>query len=295
MTELFGEGRIKMKKEDVETLKKLLRQFIDDVERGKAIEEAGWVKTERGVKHLLERLGLYEGSTQGVRISLYNPLPKALLRTHEGEIFSDMQRSIKVRGLILKLGREQSLQTGAEISGFAYMLGASEFPVFSHRVFYNGFSSIDEWHTSVSKATYSLTLLSARKIWAVEGIEKMLEPLRHLSLPTFEAKQIEQKVIDKVRKVLAWDEMLKIIDGNVCKIMGFLWYVDRLMILEGICYPESMVLVQERAWKMVEEKTGKSIQELRNAVMEDVDRVEKGTLDQGFAIASWHEILRLPW
>jgi hypothetical protein len=175
------------------------------------------------------------------------------------------------------------------------MLEASEFPVFSHRLFHYGFSNIDEWHTSVSKATYFLTLLVARKIWLVEDIENILEPLRHLSLPAFEAKQTEQKVVDKVRKVLAWDEMLEIIDRNTCKVMGFLWYVDRLMILEGILYPETMVLVQKGAWKIIEEKTGKSIQELRSAVMEDIDRVEKGTLHKGFAIASWHEILRLPW
>ena len=285
-----------MRKEDVESLKQLLQQFIGDVERGKAVEEAGWIKTERGVEHLLKRLGLYERSTQGVRVSLHNPLPRDLLRTEEGYIFSDMQLAVKVRELVPKLGREQSLQTGAEISGFAYMLEASEFPVFSHRLFQEGFSNIDEWYTSVSNATRFLTLLATRKMWTVENVEKVLESLRRLSLPTFETKkQSGQKDIDRVRKVLKWDEVLEIIDADTCKVMGFLWYVDRLMILEGIRYPESMVLVQEGAWKMLEEKTGKSIQELRNAVMEDVDRVERGTIEQDFAIASWHEILRLPW
>lgn len=296
MTEPSGGGKIKMKKEDVETLKQLLRQFIDDVERGKAIEEAGWMKTERGVERLLKRLGLYEGNTQGVRVSLHNPLPRDLLITDEGGIFSDMQLAVKIRELVPKLGKEQSLQTGAEISGFAYMLEASEFPVFSHRLFQEGFSSVDEWHTSVSNATCFLTLLAARKTWSVENVEKALESLCRLSLPTFETKkQSKQKDIDRVRKVLKWDEVLEIIDANTCKVMGFLWYVDRLTILGGIRYPESMVLVQEGAWKMLEKKTGKSIQELRNTVMEDVDRVERRTIDQGYAIASWHEIFMLPW
>jgi len=285
-----------MRKEDVESLKQLLRQFIDDVEKGKAIEEAGWMKTERGVEHLLKKLGLYERGPQGVRISLYNPLPLDLLKTELGDIFSDMQLAVKIRELVPYLGGEQSLQTGAEISGFAYMLEASEFPVFSHRLFQEGFSNVDEWHSGVSNATCFLTLLATRKMWAVENVEKALESLSRLSLPTFETKkQGEQKDIDRVRKVLKWDEVLEIIDANTCKVMGFLWYVDRLTILEGIRYPESMVLVQEGAWKMLEEKTGKSIQELRNAVIEDVDRVERRTIDQGFAIASWHEILRLPW
>ncbi len=46
---------------------------------------------------------------------------------------------------------------------------------------------------------------------------------------------------------------------------------------------------------MIEEKTRKSIQEIREMVIENVDSVERETLDQGFAIASWHEILRLAW
>jgi len=284
-----------MKEQDVEILKHLLRRFIDDVERGKAIEEAGWVKTERKIERFLKRLGLYEAGVQGVRISLHNPLPKDLLRTDEGDIFSDMQLAIKIRELASKLGKERSLQTGAEISGFAYMLEASVFPVFSHRLFREGFSSVDEWYTSVSNSTYFLTLLAARKIWVVENVMKELEPLHHLSLPTFKIKEVEQKDIDRVRKVLKWDKVLEIIDANTCKVMGFLWYVDRLMILQGIRYPQSIMLVQEKAWKMLEEKTGKSIRELRNAVMEDIDQVEKGTMDQGYAIAAWHEILRLPW
>ena len=285
-----------MRKEDVELLKQLLRQFIDDVDRRKAIETAGWMKTEPGVERLLKKLGLYEGSAQGVRVSLHNPLTKDLLRTDEGNRFSDIQLAIKIRELFPKLGTEQSLQTGAEISGFAYMLEASQFPVFSHRLFQEGFSSVDEWYTNLSTAKCFLTLLTARKMWAVDNVEKALESLRCLSLPTFETKKPgEQKDIERVRKVLKWDEVLEIIDANTCKVMGFLWYVDHLMILEGIRYPESRVLVQEEAWKMLAEKTGKSIQELRTAVLEVVDRVERETTDQGYAIASWHEILRLPW
>jgi len=285
-----------MGQEGVQLLKPLLRQFIDDIERGKVVEEAGWMKTDDEVERLLKRLGLYEGNTRGVRVSLHKPLPEDLSKTEEGDIFSDMQRAIKTRNLISKLGRNQSLQTAAEISGFAYMLDASEFPVLSYRLFREGFSSHDEWHTSASNSVYLLLSLAAGKLWSVGSLEEVFKQLRESSLPTLEIKrQSKGKDADRVKKVLKWDEVLEIINGNTCKVIGFLWYVDRLTILEGIRYPESKVLVQERAWKMLEEKTGKSIGELRSAVIEDVDRVERETLDQDFAIVSWHEILRLPW
>jgi hypothetical protein len=258
------------------------------------------METEHGLELLLKRLGLYEGGTQGIRISLHNPLPTDLIKTHEGDIFSDMQLAAKIREIVPKIGRDQSLQTGAEISGFAYMLDASEFPVLSHRLFQEGFSSVDEWHTSASNATCLLTSLAAKKVWGIESIEETLKPLRRSSLPALETKkQSEGKDADRVRKVLKWDEVLEIIDRNTFKVMGFLWYVDHLTILKGIRYPESMVLVQEKTWEMLKEKNEKSIRELRNAVIEDIERVERITIDQDidqdYAIASWHEILRLPW
>lgn len=289
-----------MKKEEIETLKQMLRRFIDDVERGKAVEEAGWMESEHGLELLLKSLGLYEGGAQGIRASLHNPLPTDLLKTVEGDIFSDMQLAVKIMELVPKIRRDQSLQTGAEISGFAYMLNASEFPVLSHRLFQEGFSSLDEWYTSTPNATRLLTSLAAEKVWRVKSIEEALKPLHRSSLPAFEIKkQGKEEDATRVRKTLKWDEVLGIIDANTCKVMGFLWYVDYLAILKGIRYPESMMLIQERAWKMLEEKTGKSIRGLRNAVIEDVERVEKRTIDKGidqdYAIASWHEILRLPW
>jgi|GEM_PF-2967793 len=289
-----------MKKEDVETLIQMLKRFINDVERGKALEEAGWMETEHGLELLLKRFGLYEGGNKGIRVSLHNPLPIDLLKTLEADIFSDMQLAAKIREIVPKIVIDQSLQTGAEISGFAYMLDASEFPVLSHRLFQEGFSSLDEWHSTVSSATYLLTSLTAKKVWYIENIEEALQPLRCSSLPALETKrQGEEKDADRVRKVLKWDEVLETIDRNTCKVLGFLWYVDHLTILKGIRYPESMVLVQEKTWEMLKEKTEKSIRELRNAVIEDIDRIEKRTIDKGidqdYAIASWHEILRLPW
>ncbi len=116
MIGLFGGGR--MGKEEIELLKPLLRRFIDDVERGKAIEEAGWMKIDDVDEYLLKRLGLYEGNTQGVRVSLHKPLPEDLLKTEEGDIFSDMQLAIKIRELVPKIVRDQSLQKRIECSAF---------------------------------------------------------------------------------------------------------------------------------------------------------------------------------
>lgn len=289
-----------MKKEDVETVKQMLRRFIDDVESGKAVEEAGWGETEHRIELLLKKLGLCEASIRRIRVSLHNPLPADILKTEEGDIFSDMQLAVKIRELIPKIEKDPSLQTGAEISGFGYMLDASEFPVLSHRLFHEGFSSVDEWNDSVSDATCLLTLLAAKRVWGVGSIEKALEPLRCSSLPALKTKkQGERKDAERVVKTLKWDEVLGIIDRNTCKIMGFLWYVDHLGICEGIRYPESMMLIQERAWKVIEKQMGKSIRELRYAVIEDIERIENKTADKGigqdYAIVSWHEILRLPW
>jgi len=285
-----------MKKEDIDAIVQLLRQFIGDIESGKALEEAGWKKAEPGTERLLKELGLYEESSRGIRVCLDSPLPRDLIRIEEGDLFSDMQRAVEVRGLVHKIEGDRLLRTGAEISGFAHMLEASDFPVFSNRLFQEGFSSPDEWLACAVGAVHFLTSVAAKQVWDVESIEETFQPLCLSSLPSFEPKkQCEEESADRVRKVLKWDDVLKIIDRSACKIMGFLWYVDRLIVLGGIRYPESMVLIHEKAWEVLEGKTGKSTQELRNAIIEEVERVENGTLDQGFAIASWHEILRVPW
>lgn len=280
---------------DVKILEEMIKRFISDVERGMPIEDAGWMKKEPNVESVLKRLGLDEHGTRGIRVSLRNPLPKDLLRTEEEDLFSDMQQAAKIRELVSQIGGDLSLQTGVEICGFAYMLDESDFPVLSYRLFEKGFSSIDEWYASISNSTYLLASLAAKKVWDIENIQEVFEPLRRSSLPIFEAKKQNKEAADRIGKVLKWNEVLEIINSETCKIFGFLWYVDRLTVLKGVRYPESVALIQERAWKMLEKKTRKSMKVLRNAVFEDVDLVEMRTIDQDFAIASWHEILRLPW
>ena len=56
-----------------------------------------------------------------------------------------------------------------------------------------------------------------------------------------------------------------------------------------------MILIQKEAWNIIEEKTEKTIEELRSTIIEGVERIENETMDQNYAIASWYEIFRLPW
>ncbi|HDH44154.1 MAG TPA: hypothetical protein ENG66_01945 [Thermococcus sp.] len=282
-----------MKKEEVEIVKQMIQQFIDDVERGKAVEEAGWKEKERDVEHALKRFGLYEEGLQGIRVSLHGSLPENLLKTEEGDMFSDMRQAIQISEDILRIAENSSLQTAMEISGFAYMLKASEFPVLSHRLFNEGFTDIGEWHTAVSNAVYLLTSLTVKKVWGIEDMKEVLKPLDHTSLPIPEKKNKEDA--ERVKRVLKWNKVLEILELDVCKALGFLWCVDFLISSGKIRYPESRILIQEKAWKLLEKKIRKSIQEIRKMVIKNVDKVEEKTLEQGFAIASWHEILRLPW
>ena len=282
-----------MKKEEVEIVKQMIQQFIDDVERGKAVEEAGWKEKEKDVEYALKRFGLYEEGPQGIRVSLQGPLPEDILKTEEGDIFLDMRQAIQISEHILRIAENPPLQTAMEISGFAYMLKASEFPVLSHRLFNEGFTDIGEWHTAVSNAVYLLTSLTAKKVWGIKDMEEVLKQLDHTSLPIPEKKNEEDA--ERVKRVLKWNKVLEILELDVCKALGFLWYVDFLISSGKIRYPESRILIQKKAWELLEKKIGKTIQEIRRTVIENVDKVEKETLEQGFAIASWHEILRLPW
>jgi len=282
-----------MKKEEVEIVKQMIQQFIDDIERGRAVEEAGWKEKEKEIEHVLKRFGLYEEGLQGIRVSLHGSLPENLLKTEEGDMFSDMQQAIQISEDILRIAENSSLQTGMEISGFAYMLETSEFPVLSHRLFNEGFRDIGEWHAAVSNAVYLLTSLTVKKVWGIEDMEEVLKPLGHTSLPIPEKKNKEDA--ERVKRVLKWNKVLEILELDVCKALGFLWCVDFLISFRRIRYPESRILIQEKAWKLLEKKIRKSIQEIRKMVIKNVDKVEEETLEQGFAIASWHEILRLPW
>lgn len=286
----------KMKTKETEAFKRLLSQFIDEVEKGKPPEEAGWVELDPEHLAICQDTRLFERTPKRARVSLDAQLPPDLLKTEEGDLFSDMQRALRIREIASRIADDSQLRTGAEISGFSFMLAASDFPVLSHRLFQEDFSSLDEWYACLPGAVGSLTSMAARKVWSVDDLQKILEPLHRSLLPAPELEEdAEGKVADRVGRVLRWDDVLNKIDPAACKTMGFLWYVDRLVVQGGVRYPESMALVQERAWSILGDRNRKPVREVREAVIEEVEKIENETREQGYAIASWHEILRVPW
>ncbi len=88
--------------------KKALQQFITDVEEGKEIKEAGWINVND--TDLPKNLDLFEIEPKRIRISIHKLLPIHLLKTEEGDLFSDIQSALKVMESINIIRKNQSLQ-----------------------------------------------------------------------------------------------------------------------------------------------------------------------------------------
>ena len=286
---------ISVSKKRVELFKELMKCFVDEVERGAHPLQAGWMKAESLEANMLVELGLAEKGEKGIRLLFDRDLRIGLGNTSDEEaeeliyICSDLARAVEVEKLITRVANDlpnsSQLQAGIVTLGWWRMFKTSEFPVVVDEVLREGFSP-DGWYIGVPKASLELALTLANKWWEVD-IRKSFEILKEFSFPIPEASKTE--IFDRVKKVLRWEEVLKILPEEESKAIAFLWCADYLCISKGLCYPQSLNFVQASAWKIISKRLGKDIPEIMEQLGEVVDQLPF----QSFI--SWAEIIRFPW
>lgn len=276
--------------------KRLIECFVDEVERGIHPLEAGWIKSDRPEVVELIELELVERGDRGIRLQLHKDLEVELVGTQDGDIeeliniCSDLARAVEVEKLLTRVANQlpssSHLQAGIVTLGWWRMLETSEFPVVVDEVLREGFSP-DGWYIEVPKASMELALTLANKWWEEVDVKKSFETLKEFSFPM--PKTFKTEVFDRVKRVLRWEKVLKILPEEESKALAFLWCSDYLCISKGLRYPQAFNFAQASAWKIISKLMTKDISE----IMEQVGEIVSQLPFQSFI--SWAEIIRFPW
>jgi hypothetical protein len=272
----------------------LMEQTIDDIERSIELEKAGWCTFNPEITKLLIKTGFCEMGDEGIRLILSKPLPKELAWTDAGDIISDIQKAIELTQSLSKLSADQNLRRGAEFAGLVRMLQTSDFPVLAYVLFDKGLNP-DIWFTKAPESAYELSSSLVGKLWGINEIEKYLQMLALSNFPLPEKQSSD--IFEKVKKILTWDAVPKVYGSEVIEALGFAWYADRLIVAKKIKYPEGIQMVQEKVSDILENITGRNVQELADELLAATIEMEGKFLTIGeheSQIADWHDIIRFP-
>lgn len=290
---------IALSKGSLELLKDLMERFIDEVERGAHPLKAGWMKTRNPETNTLKKLNLAEKGEKGTRLVLDRNLRKKVGDVSDKnaeefiDICIDIAKAVEVEKLVTEaksgLLNDSQLQAVIVVLGWWRMLETSEFPVAVDEVLKGGLSP-DKWYVEAPRTSQNLALSVANKWWRID-LEKVRESLNMLSIPMPGLPKVE--VIDEVRRILRWNEVLEAISEEESKDLAFLWFADYLSMCKGVCYPEAMTFVQSAIWETLEKSRGKK----RLEIIEQVERMLEKMPFQKLnpPKISWVEIIRFPW
>jgi hypothetical protein len=285
---------ISASKKKIELLKELMKHFIDDVERGTHPFQAGWITAEGPEVNVLISSGFAQKGEKGIRLVFDKLLQKEFSDSWDDEaeelvyICTDIARAVQVEKSLNQvrsnLERSLQLQAGIVVVGWWRMLETSGFPVVVDEVLREGFSP-DKWYLEAPKTSLHLALTVAKK-WYVD-VEKALESVREFSF--FVQTNAKTDVVEKVMKVLRWENALKVFSQSESKALAFLWYADYLSALGGVCYSEAVTFVQRRAWELLMENLKKTKSEIVDEVEQMINELPS------LELISWAEIIRFPW
>lgn len=274
----------------------LMRQTVDDIERGIQPEKAGLCTFSPEIRKKLAQTGFCEMSDEGIRLILSKPLPRELAWTDVGDIITDVQKAIELTQTLSKLSVNQDLCRGAEYAGLVRMLQTSDFPVLAYVLFEEGLNP-DIWFTKAPESAYELVSALAEELWGLGKTESALKALAQSNFPVPERQNAE--ISEKVKKILTWDMVPKVFGSEILEALGFAWYADLLTVVKKIKYPEGIQIVQEKVADIIEVLTGRSAQDLADELLEATREMEeKATRDHGkekSQIADWHDVIRFPW
>lgn len=277
----------------------LMRQIVDDIQNGIEPKKAGWTTFNNEVEKKLIKTGLCESADEGIRLIISSKfLPRELIITDEGDIIVDIQKALKLKKKLSKLVTNSNLCIGAEYYGLLRMLQTSDFPILATILFEKGLNA-NIWYAEVPAAANGLILSLAKKLWGTERLENKCLDLSNSGFPIIKTKPEDNQYLEKIKEILNWEMVSKVFESEILESLGLLWYTDLLMGHEEIKYLESIRIVQKSVWDILENKTGRKIQEIEEELLESIREIEKNTIikrgDETSNRTNWHEVIRFPW
>ena len=277
----------------------MMRQIVDDIQRGIEPTKAGWCSFPDEVQKRLIRTGLCENAKEGIRLVISSKyLPRELARTDEGDIISDIQKALKLKELLSKLATNHELCIGSEYFGLLRMLQTSDFPILATLLFEKGLNA-NIWFAEAPATAEDLTSTLAKELWGIERLEKARLALSNFGAPIIETDAQPCEHSGKIKEILKWDMVCEVFEHEILESLGFLWYVDFLIGHEEIKYLESIRIVQKSTWEILETLTGKKNQDLEIELLEAIKEIEKNTMiergEEKSNRTNWHEVIRIPW
>jgi hypothetical protein len=287
--------------DDIKLMKTLLLKFVDDIQKGSHVDDAGWVSSVNVGPNTAE---FCDTGNRGIRVSavLIGQKDLQCYLDDEGQdlwlICSDILKSAKLEHSLDEILSE-SVQAPLLAVGLECMLQSSEFPIAPERVLQQGIEP-DQWQIQVSSSIPELTLNLTQRFWNVESWDKALQELKHWHLPVPEIKAVNANNFGKVSKVLEWDKAVGATTKDPTMALGLVWYADYLIGLNEIQAPEGAMIVQKKAWSIVQAILGKSGVAIKKEIQEMVDGIDMATRESDEEyhtrpVASWVDIIRLPW
>lgn len=282
-------------KTKLELFRDLMICFVGEVEKGIHPLEAGWIKIEGPEIDKLAMSGLVEKGEKGIRLPSDISLLNELDDTSDEEMKElvntcvDLAKAVEVEKLVTQVSDELTkssrFQAGVVTLGWWRMLQTSEFSVTVDEVLREGFS-FDRWYIDAPKSSLELALALANKWWKVDR-EGVFDPLREFSFAIPEIPQ--SSGLERVKKVLRWEEVVELLPEEETKAIAFLWCADYLCLSKGLEFPQSLTFIQASAWRSVSEAMKRSIAEIIEQIGMLVDQLPLQSL------ISWPEIIRFPW
>lgn len=154
--------------------------------------------------------------------------------------------------------------------GWQRMIETSELPIAKvEKVFEGGFS-IQEWFLSAKiisrglAASVSSSFISTSKSEVTDNDD----------------------IVERAEKVLEWRKILQALDPYTVKVLGLVWFADRLSA--QVLYPQTELLIQERIWQLLEKSLGEKKSELLSHVEEVIEKIDSANK----TVTSWADIIR---
>jgi len=177
--------------------------------------------------------------------------------------------------------------------GWWRMLELSEFPAKIDDIFNEGFSP-EDWMIKAPRCAFELALNIASKYGEIDGFKEALDSLERQGIHTSQSfvplSLIGRDEVQKVMRVLKWEEIKEeLADFNV-KMLGFLWTLYFVLQNENLL-PSSVefsLKLNQMMWNNAENTFGKKQQDLLSNLGNTLERLN----ERGIIWAS--DIVRLP-
>lgn len=314
----MGSNRDKIKSVDKFNLiiEGLLEGLLSDLMRGIKREEAGWRSPvdfgmDSSMQSELLRKNIIVKNTMGkVRFNFKNNRIRQELKLFDLQ-FKQLDYFLKtqeiVKSDIEKIERaskmlnqiKELLQIAAEAwtyiiaLGWWKMLESSGMPALIDDILREGFSP-KEWTIKATLSAPQLALSVGRKFGEIDNFKEVLSFLRKNRIcsieSTFFTSSVNQVDIQRIKRVLRWEDIERRLNESSIKMLSFLWF--SLSILEcndllPLSDEISPKLIKE-IWKPLEDLLGRS----QSHLLKEIEEIINTLIDEGISWAS--SIIHVP-